>query len=203
MSIHSFGPKRKHVCQCLCQSSTRWAKFKVGHKPQRLNKKNLKKTRKLGWILSVGLHWVHRSSVTFGRFSCLSDSGFLPRRNQFTLHRKQSELWRHRGLQVRVPHVLRHDLLLLPLRRHHDPRAQQQGPASRHPKWVRHVSLPPGRPLCACWECASPCWPNMWTACCVCLKPNSFASCMAWPGLRTCRHWNHELTLLFHTALDV
>lgn len=120
------------------------------------------------WVTWVALGSSLSNKQTWTSVMLLSDSRFLSRRNQPPLHREQGELWRHRGLQVRVPHVLRHGLLLLPLLRHHDPRAQQQGPARRHPKWVRET--PPQRrrpfPFCARLECASPCWPHMRTTCC-------------------------------------
>ena len=65
-----------------------------------------------------------------------ADPRFLSGREQHPGHREPRELRRHRGLQVCVPHVLRHDLLLLPVRRDHGARAQQQRPASRRSEWV-------------------------------------------------------------------
>lgn len=113
-------------------------------KPWILNLCSKMNPQDIGLLQSLQSLWV-RHSATNKMWTFLSDSRFLSRRNQYPLHRQQGELWRHRGLQVRVPHVLRHGLLLLPLLRHHDPRAQQQGPASRHPKWVRK-RLPPAAP---------------------------------------------------------
>lgn len=86
-----------------------------------------------------------KKAVLVIQFLCaftVSDSRFLCRGLIHTWHRKQGELWCHRGLQVSVPHVLRHGLLLLPVLHHHDPCAQQQGPASRRSKWVSTLILP-------------------------------------------------------------